>query len=95
MNLYVISNINKNPVKIGFAKDVKKRLRELQTGSSEQLYVYYSEEYKNDIKKLEKLVHKNISRYRIKGEWFSIDVDDAINELKFIKIRYDESPYLI
>lgn len=57
-----------NRVKIGYAKNVFKRIRVLQTGCPERIkliliFVGYG-------RGMEKLLHERFSRYRVSGEWF-------------------------
>lgn len=58
--------------KIGKTKDIQKRIRELQTGSSRRLYMYRWK-YVSDMKKAENGLHKIFSAHRKQGEWFELD----------------------
>lgn len=75
--LYIIQKEN-NPfeIKIGVTDDIDKRLKTLQTGNSDNLFVYHYEE-REDAYKIEKKLHKIFSENRIndreKSEWFYID----------------------
>jgi hypothetical protein len=55
-------------VKIGKAKDVRKRLRNLQTGTSSQLIVHALEPGSHE---LEQVRHKQFESDRRQGEWFA------------------------
>jgi hypothetical protein len=67
-NIYLISA--GEHVKIGVAKDVKKRLAGLQTGNPVQLEVLTSYAPKVDPYLLEKLLHEHFKDIRMSGEWF-------------------------
>ena len=41
------------------------------------------------VKFIEKQIHKVIAHKRTKGEWFNIDLNDAISEVNFAVIRYE------
>ncbi len=56
--------------KIGWSKDVHRRLSQFQTGSLVNLEVY-AVILTND-KKIEKRIHKAMFKYRTRGEWFEI-----------------------
>lgn len=92
--LYVIGN-DTNKQKIGFSKDVEKRLKSLQTGNPDVLKIHYKIECPSEkTRKLENKIHTELSYKRLKGEWFSMTPDEAINYLEFAKITWLDS-YLI
>lgn len=89
--LYVIGN-NDKLQKIGFSKDPSKRLKELQTGNPEQLYLHHSVDCGNikKVRDMEKRVHLELSYKKLKGEWFSMSKEDAINYVEFARITWLE-----
>lgn len=73
-----------NIFKIGLtrAADVERRLRALQTGNSDELYVYTT--YKTNAPyKLEKMLHNHYRLCNIQNEWFKFSTGE---ELNFISI---------
>lgn len=77
--VYFISSDDK--IKIGYTKNIKRRLKQLQTSNSSQLILLgYIEGDKN----VEKQLHKRFAQYRIRenGEWFNCndEILDYINE---------------
>jgi hypothetical protein len=63
-----------NAVKIGVAKDIQKRLVQIQVDNPRQLHVLYqiecvSERHAFDV---ENELHKTYGEYHLQGEWFSI-----------------------
>lgn len=81
--LYVIAACETGPCKIGFSARPEKRVRQLQTGHSENLKLYYSQEVcPSEVRKIERLVHNTIGYLRSRGEWFNVNVEDAITEVK-------------
>jgi len=62
-------------VKIGFAKDVKKRFRELQTGNHETLKLL--KEIAGE-EELEQEIHLLVNRYHVRGEWYAPAVMEDI-----------------
>lgn len=88
MYLYVIGTEGRKQ-KIGFSKNVAKRLTELQTGNSEKLYIHHTEEVPQDrVRLLERKIHKELSYKRIQGEWFELTSDEAKHVLMFALIRW-------
>lgn len=86
--IYIISS--NTAIKIGFSKNPERRLVQLQTGHQDKLTLAHKEPVlENQEKYLEKIIHKNINHLRIKGEWFILNVEDAIKEIIFAKIRYE------
>lgn len=80
MKLYFIEPVfktkpnNFQPVKIGYSKDVDRRLRELQTANFNELRVTLTIEVE-DLKfarKIEKFFHRQFYRKQLYGEWFNL-----------------------
>ena len=82
--VYLIGQLdNKEMFKIGVTKkDVNVRLKELQTGSSEELYIrsHFKSKY---IFKLEKMLHRHYFMNNKINEWFVLNEADSFN---FIEI---------
>jgi hypothetical protein len=88
MFIYIIGN-NTNKQKIGFSNNVNKRLKTLQTGNPEQLYIHHYELVPDDrARLLEHKLHKELNHMRIKGEWFEMSPNDAKLMLQFMMIRW-------
>jgi hypothetical protein len=85
---YLVAAEGSDLVKIGIAKDPKRRLQVLQTGQPMDLYLMWSVE--GDY---EQALHERFAKYRHRGEWFDLRelgdpvtvVTDAINEIKGAK----------
>lgn len=73
--VYFIADPIKNVVKIGFSKNPKRRLKQLQTSNSNMLILLG---YLNGNKETEKFYHKLFGKYRLSGEWFHLDKDNVI-----------------
>ena len=78
--VYLIGQLdNKEMFKIGVTKkDVNLRLKELQTGSSEELYVC-SHFFSKFSHKLEKMLHRHFSSNNKINEWFTLDESQYTN----------------
>ena len=59
--------------KIGWAKNVHKRLRVLQCGSSRELKILHKVLCTGNAQAVmrERQVHKSASKHRVRGEWFT------------------------
>jgi hypothetical protein len=57
-------------------KNVNKRLKQLQTGSSSELYIKESYETEHPFK-LEKMLHKHFESSNLIGEWFELSEADT------------------
>lgn len=66
-NIYFIKNKN-NDIKIGRSENIEKRLKELQTGNSNNLKLLYF--IKDVPESFEKHLHDICVRFKIQGEWF-------------------------
>ena len=94
MFIYVIGTADYKQ-KIGFSKDVSKRLLELQTGNSEKLIIHHTEAVPKDrVRLLERKIHRELGHRRIKGEWFNLSPEEATSMLKFAMIRWLEDDTL-
>ena len=77
--VYLIGEIdNKGKYKIGStrAKDINKRLKQLQTGNSSELYIKESYEKEHPFK-LEKMLHNHFESSNLIGEWFELSESDT------------------
>lgn len=69
-------NIGKYKIGSTKAKDINKRLKQLQTGNSSELYIKncYETEYPF---KLEKMLHNHFKSSNLIGEWFELSENDT------------------
>lgn len=68
-----------NTFKIGITRGaVEKRIKQLQTGNGEEIYLvdYYETEYPFFI---ERLLHNKFYPKQKRNEWFYLNVDDIVN----------------
>jgi len=86
--IYVIGEHQK-PYKIGITNNPERRLKNLQTGHPKKLYIHYTEMISdNQVRELEQIIHETIRHKRMHGEWFDIELNEAIAEVKYARIRY-------
>ena len=71
--VYAMKEVGTGNIKIGISKDPQERLRQLQTGNSNELQLVAYREATNERFKDETEAHKANSQYRIRGEWFTSD----------------------
>lgn len=80
--IYILSNPAwKEYYKVGYSIEPRDRLKQYQTGcpfSDYKLEGYY---FSFDVRKTEKEIHDKLKQFHVKGEWFSLDVQ---NLRKFI-----------
>ena len=93
--VYLIGEVgNSTNYKIGStrAKNVNKRLKQLQTGSSSELYIKESFETEHPFK-LEKMLHNHFKEKNLIGEWFELSEADteAFKSICEDKIKVIES----
>ena len=81
--LYLIQDCSSELVKIGISNNPQKRLRQLQTGTGNQLKLLQTYKTEND-RHWEKRIHKMFWQNRKKGEWF------ALNPLNAYLVLLDE-----
>ena len=94
--LYIYAIGNKDSLqKIGYAADPAKRLKQLQTGNPEQLYLHHSIQVPDSRARLvEQHIHKELNYKRTKGEWFKLTPSEARQFLNYAAIRWVDDSLL-
>lgn len=89
MYLYCIAN-TQGQCKFGFSGEPLKRLRALQTASSDPLFLIESVAVGDrDVRLMERELHREIGRHRrVRGEWFAIDPKEGALLLQWFSIHY-------
>jgi hypothetical protein len=89
--LYVVGWDIKGPVKIGFTKNPTKRLKQLQTAQPHKLQTFFLKSVESKKAKiLEGIVHTLNKHNKINGEWFNLTAEQAIADIEFTIIRWDD-----
>jgi hypothetical protein len=82
--VYVIG-CDGHPVKVGTARDVVQRVKELQTGFPFDLRIYGTVEIEaSAARHLERAAHKALSKHRLRGEWFQVSPATALDTVERI-----------
>jgi hypothetical protein len=72
--LYIISEGEHGPVKVGRSRNPGARISELQTGNARRLRVVVTYEFThNEACDAERLLHEALSEFALAGEWFDVD----------------------
>jgi hypothetical protein len=80
---------NEGKFKIGFTKNsIKSRLKQLQTGNSNEIFIVNEYKTKN-YKEVEKFLHRKYYSDKALGEWFELSHEDVVNFTKTAK-HYDD-----
>ncbi len=78
--VYFIQAGEKGPVKIGYGANPEERLRQLQTGNPENLYL---RKVLNGFGFIEEAqLHRLLENFRIRNEWFSPAVLETVDDLE-------------
>ena len=77
MHVYFIRAGKRGAIKIGVARNIGKRLAELQTANAYELHLIASIECDGmpSALRLEKQLHKRFKRQCIRGEWFQGNIE--------------------
>lgn len=73
---------NNGKYKIGIAKEPKRRIKQLQTGNSDELTIIETYQSEN-ASKIETALHNRYSHLQNVGEWFDLSINE---EVKFINL---------
>jgi hypothetical protein len=91
-SVYLIRG-NDGRYKIGIAKNPKQRIRQLQTGNSDELTLIETYQSEN-ASKIETALHNRFSHVRQSGEWFDLSITEEVNFIKMCS-SIDESITLL
>ena len=75
--IYLIQNLETSRYKIGISKHPQKRIKQLQTGSGEELKLIHTYESDN-VRKIETALHNRYSAQNTHGEWFDISLSEEV-----------------
>jgi hypothetical protein len=81
MPVYFIRDSRSHSIKIGRSAKPKKRVNQLQTGNPNLLELMGWIETEDDVE-TEQTLHQTYQVQREVGEWFAIDVDDVLHQLR-------------
>ena len=91
--VYLLKSHYTGYYKIGVSKNTNKRIKQLLTGSSEDINILYV--YKTDIPfKLENALHNFFSNYKIKREWYNLPIEYEFDFTLLCK-KFEENIKLI
>lgn len=88
--VYVLCDSGKSMFKIGVTKGkLTKRIKQLQTGNSEEihLYAYFETDYPFQI---EHMLHVKYTEKNKIGEWFELETED-LSDFKNVCTKYEET----
>lgn len=76
-HVYIIRSGQQGAYKIGIAKDVEKRISELQIGNPNELFLIAKIDFGTPKRAMyvEKMMHRFYKKHHIRGEWFSRKID--------------------
>lgn len=78
--VYVLEGIEKCKIGIGAFPDIRRG--SIQSNSFENYKLVYNTDYIDNARIVERVVHRLLKEFRIKGEWFKISSDIAISTIK-------------
>lgn len=84
--IYIITSQDLSFCKIGYSKRPEKRLKEIQTGSPEILYIYL---LLRGNRMIEKKLHKKYKEFLKSGEWFKFKDTSIYDDINKYKKNYD------
>lgn len=78
--VYILSAAKTKFVKVGYAKNLLARRRELQTGCPHELKQHFAiRTTVRHARALERALHLQLKDKAVRGEWFRIDPDEAMD----------------
>jgi hypothetical protein len=92
IGIYLVGLEGLNYIKIGVSRDVQQRVRDMQTSLPFGIVVH-AFEYTPYAAELEQQLHKRLAPYHVRGEWFELPIDEAVqtyNEF-LMMARVDEA----
>lgn len=89
MAIYFIRSGDTGPIKIGLAKDVRRRLSGLQTGHPERLHLLHL--FDGGAVE-ERALHSRFKEHRIKGEWFTATQEILSGDVGLAPLAVEAKP---
>jgi len=83
---YVYILKTESSVKIGVSKNTDRRIFEIEHTSGKKILDTFISEPCLNYHRIEADLHSKFKEKRILGEWFDIEFDDAVEELKKIRV---------
>ncbi len=84
MFIYLISN-NLNQYKIGISKNPNLRLKQLQTGNDQNLFIINQYKSEKHYKKIETALHNTYKYCNVLNEWFELTNEQALGFIEDCK----------
>lgn len=79
-SIYIMQSEN-GEIKIGVSKNVEQRKRSIENNRMISVTRFYKTKPCSNAFDIEKLMHERFKDFRIRGEWFSCDMESAISVL--------------
>jgi hypothetical protein len=79
-HIYIITNLDVSRIKIGISQDIEGRIKTLQNAGGCKMRLAWSSGLINNAAFIESILHRKFKEYRYLGEWFNIDLSEAITE---------------
>jgi hypothetical protein len=89
--VYLISPLVKWPCKIGVTHNVPKRLATLQAFHWEELKLFHCRLLHHPYN-AEAAIHRMLQDKRLRGEWFDVKIEEAIEAIESIPEFIDQQP---
>ena len=77
-------------VKVGISKEPKRRINTIRTTSGKHIIKTYVSDYISNAGEIESRFKKQFHSRAICGEWFDVDYDEALKELKSLFANYSK-----
>jgi hypothetical protein len=87
MYLYLIQSSSAKKVKIGISTDIDLRVRSLQTGNPDNLYVR-ARILSINAELLEQMLHEKYATHRLASEWFNLSWRTIVKDIKNTPILF-------
>ena len=84
--VYVLACNDFKYLKIGMTKNLKQRMSNLQSGCPFDLFLFLTIRT-NQPREVETYLHNELSRFRVRGEWYSLNDEQLLFLEKFSRNR--------
>jgi hypothetical protein len=91
--VYLIEDKVNNIYKIGTTKNLNKRIKSLQTGNPNELYIKFSFETKYPFR-LESLLHRKFKQYHYLNEWYQLPTN-IVEDIENIFTNTNDMIYIM
>src|SRR4051812_13185984 len=80
VSLYVLGIVGRKITKVGVSQNVEERTKKISGSMPDVAFCHHQINFldRNSAMRIERIVHRQLEPFRLKGEWFSLSPDTVV-----------------